>query len=162
MQSDLVQNTVQNQYYDSETVASVKPYNATPPIDVYQAIKERSEKQNALNKLAGGAKGRRRSSVRRNSRRRRTMRRKGGKKARKTMVRCKRTRQHARRGGGLPSGKQLPCPTFLNASKQTNENSQMLNQLLVNSQVQSLGDKCASGKCPPIPVSEVGNHDGSP
>ena len=84
MNPALVQNTSQDLDYGSETVASVKPYKAKLPSDIYQALKERSKKQNALNKLTGGAKGRRRSSVRRYSRRRRTMGRKGGKRVRKT------------------------------------------------------------------------------
>ena len=141
--------------------------------NVHECLKKKNETQNDMNKnLAGGsivrrkrknkthkhAKKSHRHMKKRTHRHAKKTHRHAKKKthrhAKKTHRHAKKTRQMARMKGGLAAGDKLTCPTFVNASAESNKNSQVLNQLLINTQVQSIGDDCAEGNCEPVPVSD--------
>ena len=150
------------------SVLAAKP---VPYENVHECLKKKNEAQNDLNKsLAGGSIGRRKRHNKTHKHAKKTHKHakkthkhakkthKHGKKTHKHANRshkhAKKTRQMARMKGGLAAGDKLTCPTFANASAESNKNSQMLNQLLINTQVQSIGDNCAEeGSCEAIPVS---------
>ena len=119
--------------------------------NVHECLKKKNETQNAMNKnLAGGSIVRRKRNNKTHKHAKNTHRH-----MKKTHRHAKKTRQMARMKGGLAAGDKLTCPTFGIASAESNKNSQMLNQLLINTQVQSIGDNCAEeGSCEAIPVSD--------
>lgn len=139
--------------------------------NVHECLKKKNEAQNVLNKnLAGGSIARRKRNNKTHKHAKKTHKhakkshkhtkkshkhaKKSHKHVKKTHKHAKKTRQMARMKGGLAAGDKLTCPTFANASGESNKNSQMLNQLLINTQVQSIGDNCAEeGSCEAIPVS---------